>query len=74
MGVLLPAQDHFANRIAIQLAPSLTNTFGGRMHVGEKYRPIKSDGAEEGLTDLLHIHNRFSHITLLLIALWQPLH
>ena len=52
MGVLLPAQDHFANRIAIQLAPSLTNTFGGRMHVGEKYRPIKSDGAEEGLTDL----------------------
>ena len=53
VGVLLPAQDHFANRIAIQLAPSLTNTFGGRMHVGEKYRPIKSDGEEEGLTDLI---------------------
>ena len=30
----------------------LTNTFGGRMHVGEKYHQIKCDGAEEGLTDL----------------------
>ena len=29
----------------------LTNTFRGRIHVGEKYCQIKSE-AEEGLTDL----------------------
>ena len=51
----------------------LTNTFGGRMHVAEKNCQIESL-AEEGLTDLLSPFSSivFSHITLLLMALWRP--
>ena len=74
VGVLLPAQDHFANRIAIELAPPTNKYIWGSNACCWK---VLSDRISRGrgsdwFTITLFQH-RFSHITLLLIALWRPL-